>query len=424
MYDKNTMPNAEPMLSRRRDLDVTRELIVAGLILFHTASIFGEFGFYVKNDTQAPAITLIIILTSLWGIPLLFMIAGFAIWHSLHKRTWLEFLQERLLRLLVPFVTGLVIIVPPQIYYQLHSDAAYHESYMKFFTRFFDITFCLDFPWFFSASPTSNLFHPAHLWFLYVLLVFTLLLLPIFLYLKQPHGQPLIGRIATLITSPWTLIAAALPIAAIEAALGTEMAGGWNQKAYIAFLFYGYLLAADTRFRQAICKYWRINFVLAIAGSIGGIIGFSMISKYTHEDPLKGHEFSIVMLRFIKGFVGWCWTISLLGFIENARQKRESASHLSKLGVDTGNGAPFDRVERYANEAVLPFYILHKTIIVVIAFYVVKWNCSALLKFSVIAMSALTITLLLYEVAIKRIKATRFLFGMKSRTVYQQVNMT
>jgi peptidoglycan/LPS O-acetylase OafA/YrhL len=73
-------------------------------------------------------------------------------------------------------------------------------------------------------------------------------------------------------------------------------------------------------------------------------------------------------------------------------------------------------VERYANEAVLPFYLLHQTVIVAIGFYVVPWHASALLKFLIISSTAFAITLLLYEVVIKRTRLTRFLFGMKSDT--------
>ena len=105
--------------------------------------------------------------------------------------------------------------------------------------------------------------------------------------------------------------------------------------------------------------------------------------------------------------------------MEHARQKREFAKNKQKSNINTYNRLFLDRVERYANEAVLPFYILHQTAIVIIAFYVVQWNTSVLLKFFTIAMAALTITLLLYEVVIKRTTATRFLFGMKPRTAYR-----
>ena len=73
--------------SRRRDLDVARESIVVSLIFFHTARIFDDLGFYVKNEPQEPAVTFILILAAFWGMPLMFSIAGFAIWHSLEKRT-------------------------------------------------------------------------------------------------------------------------------------------------------------------------------------------------------------------------------------------------------------------------------------------------------------------------------------------------
>lgn len=411
------MSNTDTMFLRRRDLDVTRELIVASLIIFHTARIFDELGFYVKNDTQEPAVTFAVILTSFWGTPLLFIIAGFAIWHSLKKRTWAAFLQERLLRLLIPFIVGLVIMVPPQLYFELLSDAAYHESYVQFYPRFFDMTFRADFPWFFSAAPTSNVFQPAHLWFLYILLVFTLLLLPVFLYLRQPFGKQLIRRVASLFTRAWPIIVAALPIAVFEAALGTDMSGGWNQNAYIVFLFYGYLLAADGRFWQALCKYWKISLVLAIVGSVGGISGFYLIAESTRTDPLKAYDLASVMLRFFKGLVGWCWIIAILGFLEDARKKRQSARNSHESRSTIYNRTFLIGLERYANEAVLPFYILHQTVIVTIGFHVVQWSTSALLKFLVISLTTLAMTLLLYEIVIKRTRLMRFLFGMKSEKI-------
>ena len=63
---------------RRRDLDVARELVVFSLIFFHTMRIFDDMGFYVKNETIAPWLTGLVIFASIWGMPLLFTIAGYA----------------------------------------------------------------------------------------------------------------------------------------------------------------------------------------------------------------------------------------------------------------------------------------------------------------------------------------------------------
>jgi len=407
------MSNTDTISFRRRDFDVTRELIVFGLIFFHTAGIFSEFPFYVKNEPPEPAVTVLVILVSFWGIPILFMIAGFAIWNSLQKRTTSAFVRERLLRLLIPFITGVLLIVPPQMYYALYSDPAYHGSYVQFYPRFLDITFNISFPWFFSATPESNVFTPANLWFLYILLVFTLLLLPVFLYLKNQSGRELVGRIAQFSAGPWGLLLAAVPIAVIEAALGTDMAGGWNQSAYILFLFYGYLLGADVRFWQALRTYWKKSLAFAVVGTVGISVLFD-IAESTSTDPLHTYDLASVALRFTKGFVGWSWIVAILGFIEDVKKKRESESYSRDASVMTNKRAFLARVERYANEAILPFYILHQTVIVAIGFYVVQWNTSALLKFLVISLASLAVTLLLYEIVIKRTRLTRLLFGMKA----------
>ena len=74
-----------------------------------------------------------------------------------------------------------------------------------------------------------------------------------------------------------------------------------------------------------------------------------------------------------------------------------------------------DRVSAYAGEAQLPFYVLHMTPIVIIGFYVVQWEVNALVKYLVIVLATLGVTLLLYDIAVRRTWLTRFLFGMKPR---------
>ena len=353
-------------------------------------------------------------------MPLLFTIAGFAIWHSLQKRTVAAFVRERLHRLFIPFIVGLLVIVPPQVYFQLCGDPAYQESYAQFYPRFFDITFAMDFPWFFSTAPATNIFSPAHLWFLYILLVFTLLLLPVFLYLRGSAGRQLVSHVARFSARPWAIFLLALPIAVIEAALGTDLAGGWYQSAYLVFLIYGYLLAADARFGQILRACRKGSLVLAVVGSVGGMVGFAIIAESADSDPSQAYDLASVMLRFFKGIIGWCWLAAILGFLEDARNKWQLARdtrdsrHESRASPSTRTF--LDRVERYANEAVLPFYLLHQSVIVATGFYVVPWHISALLKFLIISSTAFIMTLLLYEVVIRRTRLTRFLFGMKSDT--------
>lgn len=68
-----------------------------------------------------------------------------------------------------------------------------------------------------------------------------------------------------------------------------------------------------------------------------------------------------------------------------------------------------------ANEAVLPFYVLHQPAIVVIAFFVVQWDMGILPKWLIISTLALALILAVYVLLIRRVNGIRWLFGMKPR---------
>jgi hypothetical protein len=73
-----------------------------------------------------------------------------------------------------------------------------------------------------------------------------------------------------------------------------------------------------------------------------------------------------------------------------------------------------NKVLQYANQAILPFYILHEPVILIIAFFVLAWDISTGIKYVFVSTAALLVTLALYELLIRRIKPIRWLFGMKT----------
>jgi hypothetical protein len=68
----------------------------------------------------------------------------------------------------------------------------------------------------------------------------------------------------------------------------------------------------------------------------------------------------------------------------------------------------------YANEAVLPFYIMHQTVLLCVGFFVVQWAILAARMWLIIASTSFTIIMILYEFLVRRHNTLRFLFGMKS----------
>lgn len=70
---------------RRRDLELMGALVVLGLIFFHSARIFDEGDFYVKNLPPSYIVTTVLSFAVTWAMPLMFLMAGMAIWYSLRK---------------------------------------------------------------------------------------------------------------------------------------------------------------------------------------------------------------------------------------------------------------------------------------------------------------------------------------------------
>jgi glucans biosynthesis protein C len=377
---------------RRPDLDLTRTLVVAGLVFFHTA--------YTLDSPNA-LLMRSAFFAKLWAMPLMFVVAGAGIWYSLRTRTARTFVTERLGRLLVPLVVGIVLVVPPQVYYSLRSNGEDPGPYWQFLGRFFG----------------GGLFQSAHLWFLWYLLVYSLLLLPLFLRLQADAGRRALDRLSLLSTRPGGLLLLGLPVALLEAAFGSAGAGGWNVLAYAPFLVLGFLISADRRLRDAVLAAW-------LPALVTGVVALGALFVIVHYDVGgadqqlgSGYAFWGVVWRLLKGIAGWAWTLAVFGLANFLvgpafRRRRPATADDSGSGPRLGR---LDRVTRYANQAVLPFYVLHQTPIVIIGFYVVQWDLNLFAKYLIISLSSLAVTLAVYEVAIRRTNPTRMLFGMPRR---------
>jgi glucans biosynthesis protein C len=377
---------------RRPDLDLTRSAVVVGLVFFHTAYTL---------DSPNSLLMRCAFFAKLWAMPLMFVVAGGGIWYSLRTRAARTFVTERLGRLLVPLVVGILLVVPPQVYYSLRSNGEDPGSYRQFLGRFFG----------------GGLFESAHLWFLWYLLLYSLLLLPVFLRLRRGSGQRALDRLTLFSTRPGGLFLLGTPVAVVEAAFGSAGAGGWNVLAYVPFLVLGFLLSADPRFREVVLRSW----LAALVAGVATLAALFVIVHYdiggTDQQLGTGYAFWEVVWRLLKGFAGWSWTLTVFGLANYLARLATRRSRVPVAGDAGPGGSPgrFDRATRYTNEAVLPFYVLHQTPIVIIGFYVVQWDLNLFAKYLIISLSSLAVTLLLYDLAIRRANVTRVLFGMPRR---------
>ncbi len=83
--------------------------------------------------------------------------------------------------------------------------------------------------------------------------------------------------------------------------------------------------------------------------------------------------------------------------------------------MDQSTGRYHNRFLTYANEAVLPFYILHQTVILIIGCFVIQMGIGITPKYFIIMPGSFLVIMAIYELLVRRVNVSRFLFGMKAR---------
>ncbi|MFC2030915.1 acyltransferase [Chloroflexota bacterium] len=367
--------------ARRYDIDWLRVLAVLLLFPFHTARIFDTHStWYVKNAVLSDALTYFIVFVHPWHMPLLFLLAGAATWFALGFRSGGQYVKERFVRLLIPLIFGLLVIVPPQSYFGLLGYTGFSGSYLDWYLNYFRIN-PADMDGYFLGG-----FALGHLWFILFLFLFSLLALPLFLYLRRRDtGKRFVGWLAAFFSLPGTIFLLAIPLFVMYRLIDFYPSPLY----FITYFIIGYILVADSRFEKAIDRHKAIALVLGPV--LYMIVAFFEVSGYPIDVP---SWFVPVIVAYIVGFAPWFFVIAILGY--GRRFLRSS-----------------DRFLGYTAEASYPAYILHQTVIVIIGFYVVQWQVGIPAKYATILLLSLIATMLIYDLLVKRFNVTRFLFGMR-----------
>ena len=401
---------------RRPEFDVMRGFVVAGLVVFHSAVVFASgASWFVTDPRPSAGFTVFLLWGSLWGMPLLFLVSGMGARYAMRTRSAAAFARERLARLLVPFAFGLVVLVPPMFYIGRLGQPAFHQPYWRFWLSFVNVPAIARglLP---RGSWTSGgvSFDPAHLWFLYVLLVFSVALLPLLAYLAGPRGRPLTGRLAGFAECHGAVVvlAAAVPMMAVEAVFGPDVnTGGWERVVYVFPFLYGFLIASDPRFEAALrrSRWPALAVGCAATGALvawAGALSGSGAGLGTGVPP---------GWSALQGLAGWAWIVAIMGFAGSITARRRHPQARADSRPAAAPEPRWQRAARYGNQAVLPFYLLHEPVIVAAAWFIVRWHAPAVPEYAALVIVSFAATLALYELAVRRFRPARLLLGMKPR---------
>lgn len=154
--------------TRLNYIDNLRWITVALLIIYHAAMAYNTWGeanyiFFEPSKAVASVVTFI----SPWFMPLMFALAGMSSMHSLQKRGYAAFIRERLIRLGIPSIAGIYVINPVLSFIADVTHNGYKGTYLSHYKVFF--TEYTDF------SGYDGGFAIAHIWFILVLLLISLI---------------------------------------------------------------------------------------------------------------------------------------------------------------------------------------------------------------------------------------------------------
>ena len=369
------------------------------VFIFHCARFFDTelFNFPLKNaETSFVVDVLRGSLLWPWLMELFFLLSGVGSWYVLRSRSGGKYLWERVKRLLIPLYTaGLFFLCPPQYYIESFSNQRISGTFLESLPLYFS-------RWEFHLESPHGLLpvpYPGHLWFLQYLFLISLVTLPLLLCFKSKPGQRLIERLAGWSNRRGGIFLFLIPI--VLTLIFFEGARNGGSSTWGAFVWYstffviGYIIATDKRFTESIKMHGWVCLGLWIV--LCGVVPLFISLLGSDPTPVSLMDVPYQILLNMRNLCrGSSWF---------------AVFFMLSLGAKYLNFN--NKVLAYANETVLPFYLLHQTVIVCVGWFVIPWNMGILPKFLIIAVVSFPLILLLYELPVRRFNVVRFFFGMR-----------
>ncbi|MCL1901371.1 MAG: acyltransferase [Firmicutes bacterium] len=354
--------------NRKYYIDNLRAITILFLFPFHIFMIYNNWGegFYVHGqDLLIPSIFNII--CSVWMMPLLFAIAGMSSRYALERRNTGEYAKERVNKLLVPLIFGMLLVISIQPY----IAGLYHNGEANFFDYF---KFTDDLSGYNGGGWT-----PANLWFLLFLFGISLICLP-FMLLYKKKGKGIFGDRTPLIV---IILMGLIPcLVSNQEFKKVFEIGGKNILEYLTYFVLGYFFLSSENVLKKLDKY---RFVL-----LGLFAGYFAIVVFV----LDGEFYEAA---------SWLGILALLGIFRH---------YLNFTGKVTG----------YLTKSSFGVYIFHQSWIVVAAFFIFKFTSIPAVQIPLIFLTAVPLTYLTYEIC-HRVPGLRWMFGLKKPVKSQVIKV-
>ncbi len=391
------------MIGRRHDLDAIRIGAFALLILYHVGMFYVPWDWHVNSARPQEWLEPVMRFTNPWRMTLLFLVSGSAtrLLYEAYKRQGAGAAERlggaRLSRLGLPLLFGMLVIVPPQTYYQvlemarngtLLSGLSPEAAVSGFWTRYVTASGqwcnadgCI-------ITPTWN-----HLWFLAYVLLYGLLAAMVAGVAERRFGG-WAAKLGAVLKGPWLFLLPVAYLVAIRIGLYPRfpvthdvITDLYTHALSLPAFAFGFLMVAAPKLTAQFVKYRHLSLALAL-GSYAAYIGYLVIYPDGAAPTLGLRN----VLRVVYAIDQWAFIAAVLGY---------AAKHVHGTSP----------LMKYLGGGIFSFYIVHQTVTVVVAANVEKLKLPLFAEMGIVLGLTVAGCVVAYEIA-KRIGVFGILLGV------------
>ena len=376
-------------MNRRHDIDALRALAFALVILYHVAMYYvAGWHWHLKSPHAAEWLHWPLRALNLWRMDLVFLISGVAFGFLRRGQTVAGLIRQRSLRLLLPLAFGMAVVVPFQPYAQAVANGSIAPGFADFLLRYYTGGYL-------GGAWPRNAFDGwdfgvtwNHLWYLPYLWAYTTLLALALPLVESAAGQRLRDAFTSL-RGAALLALPVLPLALYSATLWPRFPvthdlihDGWLHAVYFTLFVYGYWMGVAPGLWAELRRLRWVALALAV-----GLLALHVVLR----SGAAGLPARLVADAYL-----WASLVAVLGWAHHKLNR------------------PWPWLA-WAHESVYPWYMLHQTLIILLAVVLAPLALGPVAEPAVLVAGTALGCWLITDGLVRRFNALRLLFGLKPR---------
>ncbi|TVZ37753.1 acyltransferase-like protein [Alteromonadaceae bacterium 2753L.S.0a.02] len=378
---------------RRHELDWLRVLAFGLLIFYHIGMYYvADWGWHLKSDHQSENLQWLMLWCNQWRMSLLFLISGSAVAFMVPKMSALQFILNRHSRLLLPLAFGMAVVVVPQVYVEAIGIGLIDPSFgfFRFWSHYLnqDSTLFTDHKTIGSLHLTWN-----HLWYLIYVFAYSLIVHALYLLSGLFGSRTPISRAVSRVPASVFVVILPIAILMLNGALlyrrfpqtHAFVDDFFNHGRYFLVFCLGFLWVKLPGF-------WEYIKTIRHFTLIAAIISYATVLYLFSGGSFGSGPVSGIATNFVWSANSWLWILTICGWAQVHFNRSNNAIN-------------------YLNGGVFCFYILHQTIILILAYLLRDYQLAPGIEALCIIAGTLLGCWLGYE-ALRRVPLLRPLFGI------------